>query len=566
LEKSTLDVALSEPGANSDAEDALNRRATDLLGGTLPLVLSLLCLIQFALWVPGYLTWPLWADHDVFGSAALSWSRGIKPYRVFQCNNFPGTIYLFWIVGKLFGWGRSTSFLALDAGFVVMFGILFLTWSKRCFGRAMPGLVGLATLFSYYFSLDYSQTAQRDWHGPLFAAASILIAQAWPGRHVGRSISALVFAIGFGIRPHVVLFVPAIWYSIASGTAARYEAAPDAARGAGRAMRALLEWCVICGLGLAALFAPLFVAGTFGNFLASLRQVGPGSYYSQLSPGEFIGRMVSQLLPLKIWLVPALIVFVGGRRKPEQYLSHAWLLAFACVLFYRPLNRMPHAYLAHPLALTSSVLVAVLAGRLVNWMTVPAAARLCAILLVLGLNVSLKPRFCNPTGARNAIAELRAGTLPVLAPAGYVPNPEVPASARYAWADYRAALEYLRSSTTPETPIANALKHVPALNTTLGRPTPFPAESIAWLLIMGNADEDEFAAALRRAQTAVVVWAPGERDAPGLVKIPLLTRAIETLYELDRRFGPIEVWRRKTIQSTGRDRGIPPVALDGRGN
>ena len=62
-------------------------------------------------WIPHYLTWPWFADHDVFATLALGWEHGQLPYRDLSGNNFPGSIYLFWLLGKLFGWGRTGSFM-----------------------------------------------------------------------------------------------------------------------------------------------------------------------------------------------------------------------------------------------------------------------------------------------------------------------------------------------------------------------------------------------------------------------------------------------------------------------
>ena len=74
-----------------------------------------LAALEYALWLPQYLTWPWWADHDVFATMALGWDAGLRPYRDLIGNNFPGTIYMFWIVGKLCGWGNTSAFNAFDA-------------------------------------------------------------------------------------------------------------------------------------------------------------------------------------------------------------------------------------------------------------------------------------------------------------------------------------------------------------------------------------------------------------------------------------------------------------------
>ena len=98
------------------------RIAAWVLNGPLTIALILLCGFQLATWIPHYLTWPWFADHDVFATLALGWEHGQLPYRDLACNNFPGSIYLFWLIGKLFGWGRTVPFYAVDASFVLIFG------------------------------------------------------------------------------------------------------------------------------------------------------------------------------------------------------------------------------------------------------------------------------------------------------------------------------------------------------------------------------------------------------------------------------------------------------------
>src|SRR5947208_2370104 len=100
-----------------------------LLNGPSTVALGALCCVQLATWMPHYLTWPWFADHDVFATLALGWEHGQLPYRDLACNNFPGTVYLFWIVGKLFGWGRTVPFYAVDVALVLILGATLLGWS-----------------------------------------------------------------------------------------------------------------------------------------------------------------------------------------------------------------------------------------------------------------------------------------------------------------------------------------------------------------------------------------------------------------------------------------------------
>src|SRR5262249_4474963 len=163
-----------------------------------------------------YLTWPWWADHDVHATLALGWERGVLPYRDLVENNFPGTMYLFWILGRLAGWGWSPALYALDAGMLLTLGGLMLAWSSRRLGSLPPGLIGYSALLSHYLSLDSSLAAQRDWHGPFLAISALLVAETFPGR-VGRWVSALGLAVGATIRPQVVLLLPAFAVALRVG-------------------------------------------------------------------------------------------------------------------------------------------------------------------------------------------------------------------------------------------------------------------------------------------------------------------------------------------------------------
>src|SRR5208337_4586464 len=146
-------------------------------------VLIGLAALEFALWLTQYLTWPWWADHDVFATMALGWNAGLRPYRDLVGNNFPGTIYFFWIVGKLAGWGNVVAYNAFDASLLGVLGIATLLWSRRRFGGWLPGAV---TLF---------------------------VLEVIPGT-AGLLASPLFAALGFSIRPQVLMFVPGLLWAV----------------------------------------------------------------------------------------------------------------------------------------------------------------------------------------------------------------------------------------------------------------------------------------------------------------------------------------------------------------
>ena len=551
-----MDALQESPG--SEEHSFMDRASDRLLRGPLAAFLALLCAAQFLAWVPVYLTWPWWADLDVFGTAALAWERGILPYRDFFGNNFPATMYVSWVVGKLFGWGYSPALLAFDATLVGCFGLVMSAWSRRVFGSLLPGLIGYGTFLGYYLALDYTQVAQRDWQGPFFAIAAILLIQAWQGRWA-VVVSALCMAFAVAIRPQTVLYWPALVTALVDVTR------NDEGRIApGRAIGRGLVWTLVLLTGLAALAVPLIRAGVFSDFLRSLRIVAPGAKYNLLSMSHFSREMILQLTPIRILVVPACLLLLGRRGSPDDGPdpARAWLVAFACVLPYAPLSPQVHAYLAHPVNVTWTVLVALLVARIQQNGELRPTQKLIAVLLVMGLLTSLKPRFSDPAQSLDAVVSLAKGEREsVFRPEGYQHNPLVRASARYEWYDYRDLLQYIRRVLPPDVRVANALKYVPAINGVTARLPVFPAESIAWLTVVRKSDEARFVQALENTPNSVVIWAPSEKYGRRIYEFGDLTNAIETLYEPDQRFGPIEVWKRKASSRRSSTTASRPTAV-----
>src|SRR5262249_49564663 len=135
----SLDSVMERADLVNDARPTTTERIRQvlnwLLGWPLSLLLALWCLGAFVSWVPVYMTFPWYTDHDHFAVIARAWDHGELPYARHHSNQFPGEIYLFWLHGKLSGWGRSDTFYALDAALVGNFGGLLVWWSRREFGR-----------------------------------------------------------------------------------------------------------------------------------------------------------------------------------------------------------------------------------------------------------------------------------------------------------------------------------------------------------------------------------------------------------------------------------------------
>jgi hypothetical protein len=531
--------------AESDLElrDRADRVAAWWLRGPLTTALLTLTALQITAWLPQYLTWPWWADHDVFGTMALGWSRGLLPYRDLQGNNFPGTIYLFWIAGTLFGWGKTTPFYALDALLLLIFVVALLFWSRRRFGSRLPGAVGVLTVLGYVLELDYTLAAQRDLQAPMLTILAILSAEIGGGS-VGPVLSGLLAAAGWSIRPQTVLLWPAL--AVALAFSAVRQSNPDQAR-----KTVLLAWLkagISLSIGLVAVLAPLAFSGVLDDFVLSIRESTLGDSYNRNSPLKFAAETLRQLSMRDVVTVLATLLLIGQAPDSVRRSATVWLVALGGVMLYRPLSPFPHAYLDHPRMLVSALNLALLVAMVREARALAPSLRLASVLAILALGSVLRPTFANPGASMREAHHALEGKTPWTRPMGYRQNGKVMTAAFYDWRDYRFTLAYLREHTRPETRIANALAGVPALCGPLARLPVFPAESIAWLNVRPDA-EPAFARALESAEDAVVVWAPSEflqAPRPGMPRVPSdLAPVIRRGYEFEIAFGPIEIWRRR---------------------
>jgi len=498
---------------------------------------------MLATWLPHYLAWPWWPDADAWATMAQGWDSGMRPYRDVTCFNFPGPIYQSWTLGKIFGWGRTWPFYALDAAMLVGLGPLLAVWSRRRFDSALAGLVGWAAVVATYCSLDISLVAQRDWQGPLLVVSALAVVQAWPVR-AGLIGSAVLMAVAFAIRPHVVLFLPAIGLAIACDSAGWRDG-----------MKRWGFWGVVFVIGLIVTFLPLIVQGLIDDFIRGVRQASYGSGYGGGKRAGIAAGVLRQLglvwpatgdnrsagwtvLATLLGLTTILAISSGERRR----LVAPWLASLAVVLLYAPLHPKNHGYLALPLPLVWAVAWGVLAGVVVE-----RAARFRIVALVVFVVVAVPgvPAYCLPGEAIDAVLGRHRSRIPAAARAHFAPQK---AGSPYHFGDYRATLEYLRARTTPETKVATILRNVPfpSINGTVGRVSPLPAESgVIWLWSVNPKLEEAFVNAILAApKGSVVVWSPGEVPFTQDLRLDALCSAIRRGYRPEAKFGMIEIWRK----------------------
>lgn len=515
--------------------------------GRLAIVVAAACAGLGLAWAPHYLTWPWCRDEDSFFLLALDWRRGVLPYRDVRAYNFPGHIYLHWLIGTLPGRGGTVPFYALDAAAVAGLGAASAWWGRRRLGSAAAGLVGYVAFLTFYLGLEFELVAERDWHVSLLATLALMAAEVWPG-WAGRVASASAMALALAIRPHAVLFLPAL----ATATAER---APP-----GRAGRAVGSWAVLFAGAAALAFAPLLLAGVADDLARGLAIASYGGPYSRASWGSAWGLFLGQFRSGRTLAAAAGLLATALLGPPRLRASaRTWGLALLGALAYAPLHPVPHAYLAHPREVVGSIALALPAAWLATAPRLAPPWRLLGLLLALHVAMPQVPRFCDPAASLRSLGPLWRGEEPAIPPPGPVRFFRDVPWGRYAWADYLATLDHLRRTTTPRTEVANVLRHppFPPLNGPTGRPSPFRVESgICWMWVVDEDLDARFASELERSADSVVVWDPDSTDVLPRLLLPRLTSTILRLYRPSARFGRLEVWRRSPAPPSP---GEPPI-------
>ncbi len=328
--------------------------------GALSVGLVAACAGFLATWVPHYLLWPWYRDSDTFATLAQSWDAGILPYRDIRGYNFPGAIYLFWVLGKLAGWGRTWPLYAADAAGLILLGVTLAAWSRRCLGKLLPGVASYLIFVTFYLSLDFEKVAERDWHASLGIVLGLLALEAWPGR-TSRIISALLTALTLSVRPHVVVFLPALWAAVAEG--ADRSTGPseeiDGHHPRPGVVRGLAEWSLAFFVFTAIAFAPLAIAGIADDLVRGLKVVSFGGPYNRATP-ENVARVFADQLREESTLVTIglLGLTLIATRGESRRRAATWGLALASALAYRPLHPYQHFYLIYPVVLIGAVALA----------------------------------------------------------------------------------------------------------------------------------------------------------------------------------------------------------------
>jgi hypothetical protein len=533
-----------------------------------------------ALWLPNYLRWPLYLDAEHFAQIAREWDAGIaRPYRDTFCYNWPGSIYLYWVGGKLFGWGKPLAVQATDVLLLLVFAGWTLVWSRRCFGRVPPGALAVLGVFGFYFNCDFRLTAQRSWQSALLAASAVMAAQALPGVRGGVASGALL-GLGMLIRPDIAVWGTGV-LGLLGFKAARSE---RPARNAARSVAALsIAVGTVLGLGM----LPLLAGGLFADFVHAFHDALVGKVYDpDLARGRSIGEILSELPHYECFRgynhgllllgLPCLWAAAFWRGRGDVRVSLvAWIwtgVASAVVALKAPFFV---GYLVQPVVVAAPLTVAPAVAALSE--DVRRSRTLGAAFLVfLGLSlVPGLPTYCAPGLACDTYGALLAGRHVGAAPC-YRESAGAPADSQRRWTDYRECVGYLRKGLPRGFAVVNAVN---AFGEYGGLGMIFPSHrrtgGASNVLLLPSVPEPLFDRLLRGVEddpkTAVVIdsnqvasYPPGCADPPRTFerRQSRVVRLLRLRYRFEARFGGVEVWVRRPEDPGARvagpsDRGQP---------
>ncbi len=271
---------------------------------------------------------------------AQLWDAGKLPYRDMFSTQFPGEVYILYLLGKGFGWGNTVAYYAFDAALVIAFLILLVVWGHRRTGGYLPGLIGGSTFLLYYVSQNTLVAGEREWHAGFLMTCSLLLLGLGSGRTMRLMLRGR-FRSGDRCAAAGLCALACPLAGDRGSAQVRGESWKQSARD-------LFSWALVAAVVTAVGFLPLMWAGILGDFRTCV-QVLLQPPYNTSGPLQVFSRMSPQKHPAVLLAVTPLIVLFwdrnadAGRRDAQVVLA-----ALLGVLFYSAISPVRNAYHAIP--------------------------------------------------------------------------------------------------------------------------------------------------------------------------------------------------------------------------
>ena len=261
----------------------------------------------------------------------------------------------------------------------------------------------------------------------------------------GRGLSALLLAIGFAIRPQVLMFVPGLlWALNAEGD---HAGGCNHAQGRWVDLRLTASWLVGFTILTGILFLPLIVQGLMGDFIAGLTTVLPGTTYSQGKLAQLGTIVVRILVRGRVWGLPLAIALHWPSASVSTRMSGiGWLVLLAGSVAYMASTPVLRPYTMHAFWLIWAFPLGILVAMLVEATAHPSRDRILSlVLLAMVIDAGVIPSACKPAGLIPAVKACPAhGRAPEQSPRGYS-HDYGDSMILFPWADYQGTLAYLRT-------------------------------------------------------------------------------------------------------------------------
>lgn len=508
-------------------------------------ILCIIMALWFLLWAPHYLYWPWWMDLEHFSVSAHAWDQGIKPYRDLIDFNFPGSIYIMWMIGKLFGWDHPMAANFLDIMVCVVLSCLTIRWSKRVFDSSTAGLIGCFLMARYYMSLDASRVMQRDWYVIALGIGMLMVTQITTLRYK-YLFTGFTLAVAFVIRPYAILLLPPLIVSILLenwGQRLKIEIALKQVVLSGL-VSSMVLWSPLVFHGIADdFFQEIFRELMYGNYDPEGREAFHWTVYHQIASKVIFGAFCI--------VVPLLYLLRKDRCKLHLVLP--WVVMFVSMVLYKPMCPVMHAYTEIPLEMVAGLMLGIFWGVFENYQGVSSCFKVCLIASWTWFYLPGIPEMLSVSSSREALVSMLSDTALEKSPPGWAVHLKdrnnIPRS--YFWQDYQAALKFIREESSSEVRVVNFIRKqpFPTFNGPTGRLTLWPCgEGIQWLRWVHPELELEFANSLKSQVPAIVIWNDREEMSQVTIKYPLIDHLIRSEYEPVARFGQIDIWKRRGIQ------------------